>query len=790
MFVRSFLVFRLLVALAAWCFVLQSAECGAAVNATGGSALSETNAAGAQARVLVLNSYHDGYVWSDSILEGIRSVLDQKHASPELYVEYLDSKRNNVNVAFAAMYDLLREKYRFVKFDVVIVSDDNALTFVHAYRDELFPGAPVVFAGINDFRPERINKPWLTGVIEKQDTFGTIDLALKLDPSRNQFYVLSDNTITGEAMLDSFMDSAALFADHADFHTLVALPLVELQRQLAALPENAAVVYLSYYKTVDGQIFTLSESINVVLAASSAPVYAVAPHYMKTGVIGGVMLSSKKQGEVAGSMARRILAGESVASLPVIFDSPNIVTLDYNVMQRFGYGLDRIPEDVQVSNRPYSLWVERKYFVLGVLALGALQFAIILSLVVNVRRRERAEQEAKGARDLLWDIINSMPSVLLYTDRNGVVVSMNATAVRVCGLSSPEAEGKSLYELFPFLSRQSEHIEKAIAQGQSMRLQRVNVLIEGRPSYYDIETFPLSQMSGGGGAVVRLEDVSERVQMEGVIIQTEKMLSLGGLAAGMAHEINNPLGGILQGAQNIERRVALDLPANIIVAEKVGCRLQEVRAYLEERGILRLLQGIRESGVRAAGIVTHMLDFSRGEVSRRTLVDMARVTESALELARSDYDLKNNYDFIQVQCTVDIAPDMPLVPCCSTEMEQVLFNLIKNAAQAMATLDRPCSEGTLHIRVYVEGDMAVIEVEDNGPGLDAVTRSRVFEPFFTTKGPRLGTGLGLSVAYFIITRNHGGTFTVESEPGAGARFIISLPLEDTVEENVSPVFNV
>ncbi|MCP5047672.1 MAG: hypothetical protein GY940_10905 [bacterium] len=129
---------------------------------------------------------------------------------------------------------------------------------------------------------------------------------------------------------------------------------------------------------------------------------------------------------------------------------------------------------------------------------------------------------------------------------------------------------------------------------------------------------------------------------------------------------------------------------------------------------------------------------------------------------------------------------MPKVWCESTKIQQVLLNLLKNGAEAMnekLTNERSTGSGEFHdnprfiLRVAPENNMARIEVEDNGPGMDETIRKRIFEPFFTTKDVGRGTGLGLSVSYFIITENHGGTMTVESSPGKGATFIIRVPFK-------------
>jgi len=123
---------------------------------------------------------------------------------------------------------------------------------------------------------------------------------------------------------------------------------------------------------------------------------------------------------------------------------------------------------------------------------------------------------------------------------------------------------------------------------------------------------------------------------------------------------------------------------------------------------------------------------------------------------------------------------MPQVKCEASKIQQVIFNILKNGAQVMSESVEKKKEPRFTLRLMPEEDMARIEIEDNGPGMDEATRKRVFEPFYTTKPVGAGTGLGLSVSYFIITENHGGTMEVESEPGKGAKFIIRLPLEKCV----------
>jgi len=267
------------------------------------------------------------------------------------------------------------------------------------------------------------------------------------------------------------------------------------------------------------------------------------------------------------------------------------------------------------------------------------------------------------------------------------------------------------------------------------------------------------------------------VNFEEMMVQTEKMMSVGGLAAGMAHEINNPLGGILLAVQNILRRTSPDFDKNIEAAGRLGVSMKGLADYLLDRNILKMLEDIRDMGERASKIVANMLSFSRRSLSHMETANLREILEKTVELAANDYDMKKKYDFRQIEILKEFEENMPNVDCVSIEIQQVILNLLKNAAQAINEKKYENGRPRITIRMYYSGETASIEVEDNGPGMDEETRKRVFEPFFTTKKVGTGTGLGLSVSFFIISNNHDGTISVESSKGAGTKFIVKFPVK-------------
>ncbi|MEJ1399839.1 MAG: HAMP domain-containing sensor histidine kinase [Candidatus Sedimenticola sp. (ex Thyasira tokunagai)] len=248
------------------------------------------------------------------------------------------------------------------------------------------------------------------------------------------------------------------------------------------------------------------------------------------------------------------------------------------------------------------------------------------------------------------------------------------------------------------------------------------------------------------------------------------------MAAGMAHELNNPLGGILQGLQNIRRRLSPNLEKNRSIAVETGVDLDKVKAYMEKRDIPDFLMGIEESGERAAKIVNNMLMFSHKTDETKKIASVNEIIEKTLALASVDYNLKQRFDFHNITITRDYDQSNPQILCIASEIQQVLLNIFHNAAYAFSDSQIPTESQVINVRTYKRSDMLCIEVEDNGPGMEETVSKRVFEPFYTTKDVGEGTGLGLSISYFIVVDQHGGTLSVDSAQGQGTKFLIELPL--------------
>ncbi|MCP4118968.1 MAG: hypothetical protein GY737_26935 [Desulfobacteraceae bacterium] len=393
-------------------------------------------------------------------------------------------------------------------------------------------------------------------------------------------------------------------------------------------------------------------------------------------------------------------------------------------------------------------------------------------MIQAVRSREEA---LINARNYTRTVFNSLSSFLVSVDALGNIMEWNAVPGDMGDIVP--VEGKRIDRCMSRFFPGNFDIESVIQAGGGRHFERIKVVSGDEIRFFEMEIVPFAG-TGIKGAVVRIDHVTEKVRMHEIMTQTEKMMSVGGLAAGMAHEINNPLAGIIQSMQVIRNRIVRSMPKNEEAAEKCGITMDQVRLYMEMRNIPFMLKSVGEAGQRAARIVANMLSFCRKSESKTELHDMKQLVETCVELAGSDYRLSEKYDFRKITIVREYEEDIPQVPCDGIKMQQVFLNLITNAAHAMALQTDPSRTGTLTLCIKNTGSHVVIQVADNGPGMDEAVRKRVFEPFFTTKGTKTGTGLGLSVAYFIVTDDHNGLMTVESTPGRGSRFIVSLPLAD------------
>lgn len=399
---------------------------------------------------------------------------------------------------------------------------------------------------------------------------------------------------------------------------------------------------------------------------------------------------------------------------------------------------------------------------------------------------EQAEQRHRittallnETKEYLNSIINSMPSIMIGVTPSGHVTHWNAAAEIATGIREKQALGFRLHEIYRELPVTSTMIDEAISNSEPGTRENVKIEHMGNTRYVDITVYPLHSLELTG-AVIRIDDVTLRQKLDSMMLQNEKLKSLGELAAGMAHEINNPLAAILQSLQNIQRRLNPENPGNLAAAKALGVDMRLLHDYLEARDINRFLAGMESAGHRAAEIVRHMLEFSRSSSRQLEPTSINTVAHSSVDFMRNAIELSMPGLFARLAIKEEFDNSIPPIPASGIELQQVLVNLLKNAAQAVQEARR--EEPLIIISTRLTTPNVEIRVQDNGIGMNLNTSRQIFDPFFTTKTVGQGTGLGLSISHFIINQRHHGRIEVSSTPGVGTTFTLTLPIQQATQE--------
>ena len=353
--------------------------------------------------VLILHSYHRGFTFTEAEIEGINSVLDPESAWIEQHVVHMDAKRITDAAYEQALRQLLQIQFAKVKFDAVLVTDNDALDFVVHNRAALFRDIPVFFAGINDFQDSMLaGEPRITGVVEDSEYAATIDLALKLRPATTRIVAVSDSTTTGNAHTDAIQRLAPAYQGKAELvlWSLGDMTMGDMCGQLESLKEDSVVLLLNHYRDRDGQVYSHNESMELLLRASPVPVFAVNETRLGWGVLGGKLIRGRNQGRIAAQMMVRVLRGEDIARIPIELKSPNDWMFDYAALRRWGIDESALPGGSIIVNRPVSFYAAHRQIILGSAGVALMLIGIIWLQATAIARRRVAEAALfKAIRD-------------------------------------------------------------------------------------------------------------------------------------------------------------------------------------------------------------------------------------------------------------------------------------------------------------------------------------------------------------------------------------------------------
>ncbi|MCT4631596.1 MAG: HAMP domain-containing histidine kinase [Firmicutes bacterium] len=600
--------------------------------------------------ILMLNSYHDGYLWSNETKDGLNDALNEKEYDYYLRIEHMDTKNISSDEYWLKLVEHYKYKFDKDEFDLIIAADDNAVKFLLKHGDDLFGDTPVFFSGVNTLETHDFSDADnYYGVVEKHSILETTKVAQKLNPNIKNIYLVTDDSITGKATKNDAENDFKTMNEDVILHTFDDMSFKEILDRVGQLNREDSIVIHSYFVVdTNGDSYPLEYTARRVIEESSVPVFGIFKFGFGEGSVGGMLLEGYTQGYRVGNMVTDYLSNGQVLGDRFIVDSSfNRYYFDYNVIKELGYNIDHLPSDSILINAPVSFYDKHRNVINFSLAV-----VVLLMIYVYILRRQ--------------------------------------------------------------IKYQTNNIIKTQTQ----------------------------------------------------LIETEQMASLGRLVAGVAHEVNTPIG------------IGVSL-SSLIKSEtnKITNRLRNKK--LSQGVLVDYLDKMEESSElmestmnRASELIENFKQVSVDQtVNKKRTIELTQYFKDVFSSLHSEMKNKN--------IKVEIKSEEEINLFCSTgTMYQILLNLVMNSIKHGF---EEKNEGNIIISLskinYDDRRKSVkIVYKDDGKGIANDLLDKIYDPFFTTKGNDGGTGLGLNIVHKLVTEKLGGEIICRSEENLYTEFEIIIPM--------------
>ena len=640
--------------------------------------------------------------------------------------------------------DFLQNRYGGRKLDLVVPINFPALSFVVRHRKRLFPETPMLITATDQrrIRPEFLTTN--TAVVPYNvDLPRMVEAILQVLPDTKNIVVVLGNSPLEKFWLGEFRREFQRFTNRVSFTWFNDLSFEEMKRQAAALPAHSAIFYCFVTRDAVGVPYSDDAALKSLSAIANAPIFPVFESQFGQGVVGGRLLPDKSLGVEAARVALRILRGEVPSSIPTNPFGISPPVYDWRELRRWGISESRLPPGSIVQFRQPTVWEHYHWYIIGALAVIAVQAALIVGLLLQRARRRRAEAELRESQEFMELSTSAGELGLWVRDLEGGDLWANPRLRSLFGFGENDVLrfDDVLARIHPDDRSQAVSlIQHAQENGVPFEAD-FRILNNGTERW--IAAKGQSVGNAPGSALRRmgvLSDITTRKNAEleaqrhrDELAHVSRVSMMGQLASALAHELNQPLGAILRNAEAAELFLQASPPD-----------LQEVRAILAD---------IRKDDQRAGEVIDRMRALLKRRESHWSELDLNAVTEEVAGLLRFDAEAR------RVKLTLELSRSVPGVRGDRVQLQQVLLNLILNAMDAM----NGCEAGRRCVAVRVRPGEEEVEVavSDSGHGISADNVKRLFEPFFTTKPS--GMGMGLAISRTIIEA-HGGRLWAENNP--------------------------
>jgi len=705
--------------------------------------------------VLLLHSYHKGYIWSDDISKTI-----EKNFAPfkniELTTVYMDTKRVADPTYLDSLAKLYKQQFEKRKFDLILVSDNNAFDFAIRYHEYLFADLPVLFCGINNFDKALLDEnymtKYMTGVVEQVDLEKNFDLISKLHPNLKNLIIISDKSKTSLAIKRDLRPVIEKYKNRFNIEYIDELGIEKLKEKVSKLnPKEDVILFGLVFKDTTGKYFTYKQSFKQIREVSPVPIYGLWDFYLNYGIVGGLLTSAVAQGDAVSKMALKVLNGTKIQDIPVLEKSPNLYIFDYNELNRFDIDVSAYLNDYIIINEPATVYREHtKFFILSIIIIMILS-VIVVTLRANIQRRQKVELALSNRLEFDKVLLDTIPNPIYYKNIEGKFLGCNLAFAQLVNSSRDEVIGKTAFDFFPNeIASKNTAIDKELLETFSTSTSEFTFYTKSNEMKHIILNKAVYKNIDGtvGGIVCIMDDITERVQQKQFLIQQSKLAEMGDMVAAIAHQWNEPLVELSALVQDIQTSYLLNELKDMEVKDFVNDSMVQIK-YMS-----RTLSDFR--------------NFLKPSTTKKLFSITKALNEINEIIGKQVFYSNINMSFNYINDNEEL-----LIYGYENEFKQVLLNLINNAKNKIIEKNLESNKkGSININIQRCTNFNTIEIIDDAGAIDEKIINSIFEPYFTTKED--GTGIGLYMAKVIIEDKMRGTISVKNDSD-NVIFTIKLP---------------
>lgn len=704
----------------------------------------------ANSSILIINSYHKGYEFSDSIIKGIEDTI-YPHTNIDMNILYMDSKRVTSSEYYENLQKLYNIQLKSRKYDLIIAIDRFAYDFVLDIYKDFFTNEPVLAVGIENFHKSKAKKygveDRVSALLEKRDLKSNVNSIEKLIPSLKKLYIINDkseNALHTEPLINE------LFQNFNDDYELIYLKednLENLKKRFSKKEENSAALFIRFYKNEDGRLNKNREIANFI-NHSKIPIFITDSIFIKKGAVGGKIVDLFKFGRTSGNMALDILKGKPHK---VIVSDDLYYVFDAKKLEEFILPVNVLKNSYEIVNRRLTFYDKNRGFIEFVFKISPLLLFLILGLIHNIYKRKLIEKDLRKRIDFDEILLDAIDSPIFWQDEKGVIIDSNSTFCELINIKCNGIYGKRLNDfkdnknvlfildvLKKYKDNKKENYEFELINLNNLKKVYLVKQEEIKDAKYDNK-----------GTVTIFTDITkekeialEKQKNRQFVIQQSKLAEIGEVFSSIAHQWKSPL--------------------------------IEITAIAQELFYSKKCEEIKEDESFVKDIMNQVnyMTNTINDFQKFIMPSNAKVKFDVYEAIKSMLEIVNhNMKYNNIKINLDAKENSSLeVYGYKNETMQSFLNIVNNAKDALIE-NNDYKNRNIDIKLFNEENFLIIIISDNAGGIDEKNIDKIFDSYYTTKED--GHGIGLYMSKVIIEDKMGGNISVKNSNN-GAIFTIKL----------------